>query len=161
MKTLVQDIRYALRMLRKSPAFTLIAVLTLALGIGANTAIFSLADAFLVHPISLPDAGRLMMLSLYQKAPVSPGDYADLQAQSRSFEQVAAYRQDDINLTGGNVLERVFGSRVTPNFFSTLRVAPALGRVFAANESEPGRSPAAILSYGLWQQRFAGDPHII
>ena len=161
MNTLLQDIRYALRMLVKSPAFTAIAVLTLALGIGANTAIFSMADAFLVHPISLPDANRLMMLSLYQKAPISAGDYADLKAQSRSFEQMAAYRQDDMNLTGGNAPERVFGSRVTPNLFSTLRVEPAVGRVFAANESDPGRSPAVILSYGLWQQRFAGDSQII
>src|SRR5690348_15524576 len=138
MSTLFQDVRYALRMLFKSPAFTLIAILTLALGIGANTAIFSMADAFLVHPISLPDANRLLMLSIDQKAPVSAADYLDLKAQSRSFDEIAAYRQDDMNLTGGGTPERVFASRVTPDFFSTLRVASSLGRVFSANESEPG-----------------------
>lgn len=160
MSTLFQDVRYALRMLAKSPAFTLIAILTLALGIGANTAIFSMADAFLVHPISLPDANRLLMLSIDQKAPVSAADYLDLKAQSRSFDEIAAYRQDDMNLTGGGTPERVFASRVTPDFFSTLRIAPALGRVFATNESEPSRSQAVILSYGLWQQRFGGDTQI-
>lgn len=161
MNTLFQDVRYALRMLTKSPAFTLIAILTLALGIGANTAIFSIADAFLVHPISLPDANRLLILSRDQKAPMSAGDYLDLKTQSRSFDHIAAYRQDDMSLTGAGTPERVFGSRVTPEFFSTLRVAPALGRSFAANESEPGRSQSVILSYGLWQQRFAGDPQVL
>ena len=161
MNTLVQDIRYELRLLIKSPGFAAIAVLTLALGIGANTAIFSMADAFLVHPISLPDADHLLMLSRDQKAPVSAADYLDIKAQSRSFDQIAAYRQDDMNLTGGGTPERVFGSRVTPEFFATIRVAPALGRVFATNENEPGRSQAVILSYGLWQQRFAGDPQIL
>src|SRR5690348_8167752 len=144
MNTLFQDVRYALRMLFKSPAFTLIAVLTLALGIGANTAIFSMADAFLVHPISLPDANRVLMLSLDQKSPVSAADYLDLKAQGRSFDEIAAYRQVDMNLTGGGTPERVFGSRVTADFFSTLHVAPAIGRVFAANETDLGRSQALI-----------------
>src|SRR5215472_5658024 len=161
MYTLFQDARYALRMLSKSPSFTLIAVLTLALGIGANTAIFSMADAFLVHPISLPDANRLLMLSLDQKSPVSVPDYLDLKAQSRSFDEIAAYRQDDMNLTGGGTPERIFGSSVTADFFSTLRVAPALGRVFVTNESDPGRAQAVILSYGLWLQRFGGDPQVL
>src|SRR5690348_9147969 len=157
MSTLFQDVRYALRMLFKSPAFTLIAILTLALGIGANTAIFSMADAFLVHPISLPDANRLLMLSLDQKSPVSAADFLDLRTQSRSFDDVSAYRQDDINLTGGGTPERVFGSRVTPDFFPTLRVTPALGRAFASNESEPGGSQSVTLSYGVWQPRFGGN----
>ena len=161
MHTLLQDVRYALRMLAKSPAFTAIAIVTLALGIGANTAIFSMAESFLVHPISLPNIDRLVMLSIYQKAPASAADYLDWKAQSASFEKMEAYRQDDMNLTGGNAPERVFGSRVTPEFFAALGVQPAMGREFSTSEGEPGHSQAVILSYGLWQQRFAGDPQIL
>ncbi|MHB8527445.1 MAG: ADOP family duplicated permease [Candidatus Acidiferrales bacterium] len=158
---ILQDIRYALRMLRKSPGFTAIAVLTLALGIGANTAIFSMADAFLVHPISLPHVNRVVMLSWYQKAPAYPADYLYWKGQSGSFEKMAAYRQDDMNLTGGSAPERVYGSRVTPDFFATLGVEPAMGRTFTSSEGEPAHSQVAILSYGLWHERFAGDPQIL
>ncbi|MHB8527266.1 MAG: ABC transporter permease [Candidatus Acidiferrales bacterium] len=157
----LQDIRYAFRMLRKSPGFNAVAILTLALGIGANTAVFSIADAFLVHPISLPGVKRLVMLSIYQKAPASAADYLDWRAQSHSFKKIAAYRQDDINLTGTSAPQRVYGSRVTPDFFATLGVQPALGRVFASSEGEPGHSQVVILSYGLWQQRFAGDRRVL
>ena len=161
LENLWQDLRFGLRMLRKSPGFTAVAVLTLALGIGANTTIFSMAGAFLVHPISLPQVSRLMMLSVYQKAPASAADYLDWRAQSGSFEQMAAYQQDDMNLTGGAEPERVFGSRVSADFFATLGVQPVLGRAFTATEDQPGHSQVAILSYGLWRQRFGGDPQIL
>jgi putative ABC transport system permease protein len=157
------DIRFAFRMLRKSPGFTAVAVLTLALGIGANTAIFSMADAFLVHPISLPGVERLVVLSTYERgwSSVSLADYLDWKAQSNSFKRMAAFHQDDMNLTGATAPQRVFGSRVTTDFFATLSVQPAFGRVFSTNEAEPGHSQVVILSYGLWQQRFAADPQIL
>ena len=156
-----QDVRFAFRMLAKSPAFTVVAVLTLALGIGANTAIFSMADAFLVRPISLPGVDRLAIVSGYQKAPASAADYLDWKAQSRSFEQLAAYRQDDINLTGAGQPERVVGSYVTPDFFATVGVAPLIGRAFSANEGMPRGDQVVILSQGLWKQHFSGDPGVL
>jgi putative ABC transport system permease protein len=165
LETLFQDLRYALRMLRKSPGFTTVAILTLALGIGANTAIFSMADAFLVHPISLPQVGRLAMLSVFQKGPVSAADYLDWATQNRSFEKLAAYHGDDINLTGVGIPERVFGSRVTANFFSTLGVQPLFGRAFLVGSSyeevQQADASSVILSYGLWQSHFAADANIL
>src|SRR5579864_980516 len=157
MNTLLQDLRYGLRMLVKSPGFTAVAMLTLALGIGANTAIFSIADAFLLRPISLPAIDRLAMIATGQKAPAAAADFMDWKIESHSFAAMAAYRMDDINLTGVGVPERVFGSRITSNFFSTAGVAPFLGRDFLPEEDQPGHEQVVILSYGLWQRRFAGD----
>jgi putative ABC transport system permease protein len=161
------DIRSILRSLARSPGFTLFVVLTLALGIGANTAIFSVADAFIFKPVPFPEIERLVVL--HQRAPgnttfpaqVTPADYLDFESQASSYQQIAAYAGVDYNLTGSGDPEPVFGSLVTPNFFDTLRMKPALGRSFAAGEDQPGKNQVVVLSYGLWQRRFAGDPGVV
>src|SRR5271166_5830921 len=161
MGTLIQDVKYGLRMLVKNPGFTAVGVITLALGIGANTTIFSFASAFLVHPISLPGIDHLAVIAVGEKAPAAPADYLDWKAESASFESMAAYRQTDVNMTGSGVPERVLGSRVTSNFFDTLNVRAAVGRTFLQDEDQPGRDQAVVLSYGLWQRRFGADPSVL
>ncbi len=148
-------------MLAKSPGFAAVAILTLALGIGANTAIFSVADAFLVRPLALASLDRLAVVATGQKAPAAPADYLDWKNDNHSFEDLAASRQPDLNLTGTGEPQRVYGALVTSNFFQTLGVQPALGRSFAPEEDQPGHNAVAILSFGLWQSRFAGDPGIL
>lgn len=162
MTTLIQDIKYGLRMILKNPGFTAVAVVTLALGIGANTSIFSIASAFLVHPIALPGIDRLAIVaSGAEKAPAAPADYLDWKAQSASFESMAAYEQSDLNMTGIGAPERVLGARVTADFLAVLEVNAALGRGFLPDEDQPGRDRAALLSYALWQRRFGGDSSAI
>lgn len=164
---LLQDTRFALRLLRKSPGFTFVAVFTLALGIGANTAIFSASNTFLRNPISFPEVDRLVMVM--NQAPgqtegwnmVSPADFQDWRAQSHSFEALAAYDWADLNLTGVGEPVKVQGFRVTSNFFDVLRATPLLGRTFATGEDEPGREHEVILSAGLWRRQFASDPKIV
>jgi len=159
---LTEDIKFGLRMIMKHPSFTAIAVLTLALGIGANTAIFSFAHAILVRPIALPAIDRLVILaSGSQKAPASAADYLDWKAESASFESMAAYEQADLNMTRVGAPERVLGARVSADFFEVLNVKPALGRSFLPTEDQPGRDQAALLSYALWQRRFGGDPEVL
>jgi len=167
MDTLLHDLLYSLRTLRKNPAFTLIAVATLALGIGANTAIFSVADAFLVHPVTFPDTDRMVMImelspgqtSDWNK--VAPGDFEDWARQSQSFEPLAAGRWNIFNLTGSGEPLRVRGFEVTVNFLDTLRVTPALGRSFLRDENVPGYDSEVVLSDGLWERQFGADPHIV
>ena len=158
LESLLQDIRYGVRMLLKNPGFTFVAVLTLALGIGVNTAVFSLAEAFLVRPLSLPNLHRLVAITTGQKSPVAAADYLDCKTQGQSFEQLAAYRASDMNLTGSGEPERVYGAAVTAGFFTALGVAPVRGRGFLIGEDEPGHDQVAILSYRLWQRRFGADP---
>lgn len=167
MEKLWQDLRYGLRMLTKSRGFTALAVLALALGIGANTAIFSVANAFLRKPVSFPQLDRLVAIE--NLAPeqtvgwnnVSPADYLDWKRQSRSFEQMAAIEESNVNLTGNAEPERVFGTFVSANYFDVLRVKPAMGRAFLPEEEQPGRNQEAILSHGLWQRRFGSDPSVL
>jgi putative ABC transport system permease protein len=162
MAALIEDVKYGLRMIVKNPAFTAVAVITLALGIGANTTIFTFANAFLVHPVSLPEVGQLRVVATgQQKAPAAPADFLDWKSQSAAFESMAAYRQSDLNMTAGGVPERVLGARVTSNFFELLKVKAAMGRTFLPDEDRPGRDQAALLSYGLWQRRFGSDPNIL
>jgi putative ABC transport system permease protein len=161
------DIRSNLRSLARSPGFTLFVVLTLALGIGANTAIFSVADAFIFKPVPFPDADRLVML--HQRAPgnstfpasVAPADYLDFRSQATSYQQFAAFKNVDFNLSGNGDPEPVFSAEVTPSFFDTLGVKPALGRNFAADEDLPGKNQVVVLSHGLWERRFGADPGIV
>jgi MacB-like periplasmic core domain len=157
LEVLLQDLRFGVRMLRKNPGFTAIAVLTLALGIGVNTTIFSIAEAFLVHPIALPALGRLVAVTTWQKSPAAAADYLDWKSQAHSFDQVAAYRAGDMNLTGVGEPERVYGAVVTANFFTAIAVAPIRGRAFLNDEDVPGHDQVAILSYRLWQRRFGAD----
>jgi putative ABC transport system permease protein len=167
MATFVQDVRYGFRMLLKSPGFTGLAVLALALGIGANTAIFSVAIAFLKKPVSLPHLDRLVMvLALAPEQTlgyndVSPADYLDWKKQAQSFEEMAAMTQGDLNLTGKDDPERVSSSRVSPNFFRVLGEGPAMGRPFLPEEEQVGHEQEAILSHGFWQRRFGSDPNIL
>ncbi len=168
MQTLGQDLRYGLRMLLKSPGFTAIALLTLALGIGANTAIFSYVNAWLIHPLPYPQADRLMVLLSHdtKKAWTSNGvtstaDFLDYQQQNTSFEQLAGWTQWSFNLTSDGLPDRVMGGLVSWNFFQTLGAKPMLGRVFLEQEAQPAASHVAILSRGLWESRFAADPSIV
>src|SRR5215471_8987529 len=168
MTTLLQDLRYSARMLRKSPSFTVIAALTLALGIGATTAIFSVADALLWKPLPLPGLDRLTMaLEQHEKHKgdwnvVAPANYLDWKAQNTVFEGMCFYRWGAANLTSATGdPERVQSFPVSANFFDVVGVKPALGRTFLPEEEQPGREDVVVLGYGLWQRRFAGDPSIL
>jgi predicted permease len=164
MSDIFQDIRYALRVLAKSPAFTIFAVVVLALGIAASTAIFSIADAILMRPLPYHDASRLVMVwedassfGFPHDTP-APGNFADWKARNHVFEDMAALSSDEsYTLTGEGNPEELLGRNVTANFLSVLRVAPALGRDFRKEDDVPGAPRVAILSYGLWVRRFGGD----
>ena len=167
MNALFQDFRYAFRTLLKSRGFTALAVIALALGIGANTAIFSVADAFLRKPVTFPHLDRIVML--FNRAPgdtmgweyASPADYLDWQKQSRSFEQIGAFEWSSFNLTGSGDPEKLQGAAISADLFNMISAKPLLGRVFSAEETEAGRGQETILSYGLWERRFASDPQIV
>ena len=165
MSVLIQDLRYALRMLVKNPGFTLVAVLTLGLGIGANTAIFSVVNAVLVRPLPYPQPERLMMVGMGKDqahfSVLSDADFLDWKARNRSFEHLAGYVDNWLILTGQGDPQRLRGVFVTADFFPTLGVAPALGRAFSPGEDEPGKPRLVVLSHHLWRQRFASDPRII
>src|SRR5262245_21118944 len=166
MDSFVQDIRYSLRRLLKSPAFTLIVILTLALGIGANTAIFSAVNAVLLRPLGYGDPGRLVTIehrypSLDLKAPVSVPGFLDYQRQARSIESMAVETGWAANLTGEGQPERLQGARVTGRFFSTLGVPAERGRTLLPGEDSAGREHVAVLSYGLWQRLFGGSSDVV
>ncbi|HEY4741731.1 MAG TPA: ABC transporter permease [Candidatus Acidoferrales bacterium] len=168
MNNLLQDITYAYRTLRKAPFYALIAIATLALGIGANTAIFSYVNAWLIKPLPYPQADRLIVLLSHDtkqgwtgQSVTSTADFLDYQKQDTAFEQFASWTAWYFNLTSDGAPERVSGGMVSWNFFQTLGVKPMLGRVFLPEESQPASSHVAILSRGLWQSRYAGDPQIV
>ena len=165
MDSLLHDLRFAMRTLLKSPGFTLIAVVTLALGIGANTAIFSVVNAALLRPLPYPDAERLVRVYSAQegdRSTVSPPDFADWRAQAGVFEHAAALNSSsDFTLTGSDEPVRVPGAQVTPDFLEVLRTPPALGRGFSESDGVVGQNRVAILGYGLWQQRFGARPDIV
>jgi putative ABC transport system permease protein len=167
MTTLLQDMRYALRGLAKRPGFTLVAVLTLALGIGANTAIFSLVNAVLVRPLNYRDAGRLVMLwedasaAGISRDNVANANYADWQAQNKVFEDVAAFEQRVYDLAGAGEPEKLLAFAVTQNFFAVLGAEPALGRGLLPEDDSPGANRVAVISHGLWQSRFGGEPAVV
>ncbi|HEX6941111.1 MAG TPA: ABC transporter permease, partial [Longimicrobiales bacterium] len=160
-----QDVRYALRQLVRSRGFAAAAVVILALGIGATTAIFSVVDAVLLRPLPYPAAERLVVpqslnLEDGDTWSVTYGDYVDW-VEAGVFADVGLYRWVDVNISGGESSERVEAVQVTEGFFGAVGVAPVLGRLFRAEDFVPGSSPRAILSYGLWQRRFAGERDII
>ncbi|HWS54265.1 MAG TPA: ABC transporter permease [Pyrinomonadaceae bacterium] len=167
MRTLLQDVRYGLRVLAKRPGFTAVAVLTLALGIGANTAVFSLVSAVLVRPLEYRDPDRLVMvweddhsIGAVHDTP-APGNYADWKAQNRSFEDMAAMVLRSYDLTGDAEPERLTAFGVTANFFPLVGVAPELGRAFTAEEDAPGANKVVVISHGLWQRRFGGETSVV
>ncbi|HEV2915197.1 MAG TPA: ABC transporter permease [Pyrinomonadaceae bacterium] len=167
MRTLIQDLRYGVRMLVKNPGFTVIAILALALGIGANTAIFSVVNAVLLRPLPYRDAERIVWVEAVNPAAqitrsnVSPPDFLDLKNQSQVFEDMAAFVTGGAILSGGTEPERIPASFVTANFFSVLGVKPAMGREFRAEEDRPGGPSVVVISHGLWQRRFGADPSIV
>jgi len=162
MQILLQDFRYALRQLRKNPGFTAVAVLTLALGIAANTAIFSVVDAVLLKRLPFPEVDRLITLwgvnpsRGWTDNPISPRWFVEWQKQNHVFANMATFEPISFNLSGTGTPEEVAAERTTPNLFSLLGVTPTVGRGFAPDESKPD-SRVAVLSYGLWQRRFGGD----
>lgn len=168
MESIFKDIRYGFRSLLKRPGFTAIALIALALGIGANTAIFSIVNAILIRPLPYPDPDQLVWVwanirNGTNTASVSPADFLDYRSQNKTFEQFAAsgVQALPVNLTGGGDPERLMASIVTGNYFDTFRIAPALGRGFSLDNEKPGQDQVVVLSYGLWQKRFGGDPGII
>jgi putative ABC transport system permease protein len=172
MEDLWQDIRFGLRMLRKNPGFTTVAVLTLALGIGANTAVFSVVETILLHPLPYADPSRLVevfnsynssSIANFPKAGLTPGDFTDWRRQATMFSDLAAYTvsNDEFNLTGLAVAQRVRATYATSNLFPMLGIRPAAGRVFLSDEDKIGGARSILLSHGLWEERFGGDPAAI
>jgi predicted permease len=167
METLRQDLSYGFRTLFKNPGFTAVAVLSLAIGIGANSAIFSVINALLLRPLPYQDADRLAIL--WQRSPglnvaqdwFSPGQCLDVRAENQVFEQVAVTIGASFNLTGQGGPEHVDGARVTSSLFPLLGAKAALGRVLLPEEDSPGKPATVILSHGFWRRRFGGDPQVI
>jgi len=165
METLMQDIRYALRQIRKSPAFSVVAILTLALGIGANTAIFSVVNAVLLRPLAYPQSGGLVFLSEWsQQVPdmsISMANFADWRATNTVFENMAAYNTVNVVLSGKGDPERLRVRQITASYFPTMRVQPVMGRAMRAEEDRPGAERVALLGEGFWKRHFGGDPNIV
>ena len=167
MTSLAQDLRYAIRMLLKNPGFAVVAVIALALGIGANTAIFSVVNTVLLRSLPYDDPDRLMIvrenkLPQFPEFSISPGNFLDWQKQSESFEKLAAINWAAYNLTAGDAEpERLWGVRVSAGLFEMLGANPVQGRTFLDEEDRPGRENVVILSGGLWKRRFGSDPDII
>src|SRR5262245_7276209 len=167
MNTLVQDLRYAIRVLAKSPASTAVIVLSLAIGIGANSAIFSVVNALLLRPLPYTDADRLVIM--WQRSPglgvaedwFSPAQYYDVKTQSTSFEETAVTIGASFNMTGSGEPERVDAAKVSSSFFRLVGASPMLGRVFTPDEDEPGKAPAVVLSNGFWRRRFGSDAGVL
>jgi predicted permease len=163
-----QDLRYGLRLLRKSPGFTAVAVLTLALGIGANTAIFSVFNAVLLKSLPFKDPERLVMVwnrgaaaAGGDRTPLAVADLLDWRAQNRSFTDIAAFQLDSFNYAGGDLPEQLQAANVTANFLSVLGVQAQPGRTFLPEEDRPGAQHVALLSDGFWRSRFAGDTRVL
>src|SRR5215207_896500 len=172
MRTIVQDLRYAVRMLRRSPGFTAVALITLGLGIGAATAIFSIISGVLMRPLSYREPQRVVNLWVdfgvgAQSLPaMSPGDFKDYQQRTRLFESIGAASGGNIvgatgALSDRGSVERVDVSTVTANFFRTVGIDPLYGRYFTAEEEAVGGPPVLILSHRLWSSRYGGDPGIV
>ncbi len=166
--SLLQDLLYTLRSLRKAPGFSLVVIVTLALGIGANTAVFSMIDVLLLRPLPYPDSGHLLRLSETKTpgdsstlADVSPGNFIDWQTQTRAFTGMAASEGFHYNLTGNGQPEHVWGGASSAQWFSVLGVHAALGRDFRAEEDASAAAPVVILSDELWRRRFSADPGIV
>src|SRR5713226_7920030 len=168
MESLLADLRYGLRLLGRSPGFTIVCVLTLALGIGANTAIFSMVNALLLHPYNFRNLDSLVRVwedrgidEGYDARYIAPADAEDLRATNGVFDGLTTYNYQSLGLGVEGDVQPVLGCRVSANFFDVLAVTPSSGRLFSAAEEQPGADQVAILSYGTWQRRFAGDPQLL
>jgi hypothetical protein len=160
-----QDVRYGLRVLLKNPGFTAIAILTLALGIGANTALFSVVNAVLLNP--LPFANPAELVAVYTKSPnfqessIAYPNFLDWQKDNHSFAPLCAFRSDDFNMTGAGEPERVHTHMISAEFFATLGIPLLLGRAFRSEEDTVGAGPVAILSDGLWHRKFGSAQDVL
>ena len=161
----LRDLRFALRQLRKAPGFTVIAVLTLALGIGATTAIFSVVNGVLLRPLPYPDSGALVRVNevvpQYGRFSVAPANFLDWRQQNDVFDRLGASTNASATFTGENGPERLQGCLASWDLLQLLHVAPVLGSAFSAEQDRPGASAVVVLSYGMWQQRFGGDPNVV
>jgi putative ABC transport system permease protein len=162
---LLHDTRFAIRQYAKSPGFTIVAVLTLALGIGANSAMFSVVNGVLLRPLPFPDADALVrvyeVLPQLGRFPAAPATFLDWRQQNKAFERIAAFTVGSDTLAEGDVPERVTNAYVSWDLFDLLRVTPLLGRTFVRDEDAPMKSNVVVLSHGMWQRRFGGDPRIL
>ena len=167
MEVLWQDLRFAWRTLRRSPGFTVIAVLTLAIGIGANAAIFSVINTVILRPLPFPDSQRIDWVwetdqnRGVRRGTASQAEFLDWRERNHSFEELAAWRELFFTVTGNGEPEQNWGAQVSGNFFRLFRVKPVLGRDFLAEEEHPGHEQVVMLSYALWQRRYGGDPSIL
>ena len=165
MTTLLQDVRYGVRMLVKNPGFTIVAVLALTLGIGADSAIFSVVNAVLLRPLPYDESERLVFLSersqVLEGMSIAYPNFLDWRAQNNAFESIGVYRNHSYNLTGSGEPERINAGQISADLFTVLRVNAAVGRVFTNDEDQPGAMPVVVLSHALWQRRLGGDPGII
>jgi len=163
--TLLQDIRYSLRMFAKNPGFAAIAILTLALGIGANTALFSVVNGVLLNPLAYPHSEQLVTVygktPGFARAPISYLNFLDWQRATRTFSSMALYRNEPYNLTGTGETELVGGSMISADFFPTLGVTPTLGRNFRPDDDRAGAAPVVMLGGGLWKRKFGSSPDVI
>src|ERR1700691_5435038 len=163
--TLLQDVRYAIRMLLKSSGFAAIAVLTLALGIGANTALFSVVNGVLLNPLPYPHSEQLVAVygktPGFDQGPVVYLNFLDWQRDTQTFSSMAIYRNQNYNVTGTAEAERLSGYMISANFFSTLGVQPILGRTFRSDDDQLGAGPVVILGGGLWRRKFGALPGVI
>jgi putative ABC transport system permease protein len=165
LEQITQDLKFAARTLRKAPGFTITTVLTLAIAIGANSAIFSIVNGVLLKPLPFQRPDQLVEIfardAQGHRQFVSQPDLDDWRAMAHSFSALASWSEQSVNLTGLAHPERVIGTFVSSNFLSVLKVAPALGRGFAAGEDRPGGQRVALLSDSLWRSRFGADPHVL
>jgi putative ABC transport system permease protein len=166
MLRLFQELKYGLRGLRKSPAFAVVAVVTLALGIGANTAVYSIVNALILHPYPFPQLDQLVLLraggaNVVSEVKIAPADFLDLQRDESIFKGLAAYRDKESNLTGAGEAEPAVTCEVTPNFFDVLGEKPAIGRTFSREEVEAGRNDSVIVNHGFWLRRLGGDRSLL
>ena len=161
LETVWQDFRYGLRMLWKNPGFTATAILTLALGIGANTAIFSVVNTVLLQQLPLPKPDRVMVIHRYEGSSIPYPEFLDLQAQNQSFELLALHRRDSLNLTGAGDPERVVVRMVSPDFFAIVGLQPLLGRTFGKEDDHLGAAPVVLVSEGLWRRKFSADAKLV
>src|SRR5438067_5954486 len=162
---ITRDVRYAARGLWRSPGFSLAVILTLALGIGGNTAVFSVVDQLLLRPLPYPDGERLVMVEessgVNSRADVSPANWLDWQRESRTFRRFAAWQPWAFTLTGASEPRRVNAQQVSSEFFPLLGVAPLLGRTISDEDDRPNGPRVVVLSYRAWQNELGGDPHAI
>ena len=161
METLLKDVRYGVRMLVRNPGFTVVSVIALALGIGANVAIFSVVNGVLLRPLPFKDPDRLMMiretkLPQFPEFSIAPGNFLEWKKQNTVFERLVAFKGTSLNLIGTGDPERLRVLNVTEGFFAMLGAQPQLGRDFLLEEDQPERNNVVILSQGLWQKRFGG-----